>query len=97
MNNVLDTIFAYKNEKIEEALKPVNMYYQGHKKDINFNDVNLVDKCIRYYEHEMGIETDPKNTRFETSPEIEKLIKLAQLVAIRNAPGMASTNTKDSS
>ena len=70
-----DNLMGYRRHMINEQFKPLDLYYNEQTARFDSQDVDLVDKAERYMEEAITGKFAKKMARYDTSIEIQKLMK----------------------
>lgn len=65
----------YRRQLIDEQFEPLDLYYAEQTAKFDTNDVDLVDKAERYMEEALTGKYAKRMARYDTSLEIQKLIR----------------------
>ena len=68
---------------IKDQFKPIDMYYEAHRRDFDTADIDLIDKAERYMDEVVTGRRAKKMARYETSEEILRLMKFVNWAAKR--------------
>ena len=76
-------LMEVRQNTINNQFKPIDKYYEDHRKDFDTNDIDLIDKAERHMEEVMTQKRAKKMARYETSDEILRLMKFVTWAAKR--------------
>ena len=89
-----DKLMSYKRSAIKEHFKPLDIYFKEHNKKFTTNDLDLIDKAERNMEEIVHGYKRKRMERYDTSPDIERLIKFVEWATARGGDAFNEANYK---